>query len=118
MDAFSELLAPDVIVRAPDGWPEPGPFVGREAAMREFAQLRKTWDADHFDLDSDFIDVGGRVAVRFIWRVVGHGPRSNVELTGVWTVRKRTISYLEYFWDHTQALEALGLSEQDAHAES
>jgi hypothetical protein len=31
MDAFRELLSPDVIVRAPDGWPEPGPFVGREA---------------------------------------------------------------------------------------
>jgi len=118
MDAFGELLAPDVIVRAPEGWPEPGPFVGRDAALREFAQLRKTWDDDYFDLVSDFIDVGGRVAVRFIWRVVGHGPGSNVELTGVFTVRKRTINYLEYFWDHAEALEGLGLSEQEAHADA
>ena len=111
MDAWRELLAPDVIVRAPEGWPEPGPFVGREAAMREFVQLRKTWDDDYFDLVSDFIDAGGRVAVRFIWRVKGRGPGSNVELTGVFTVRKGTINFLEYFWDHTEALEALGLSE-------
>jgi len=34
MDAFRELLAPDVISRSPDGWPEPGPYVGREAVMR------------------------------------------------------------------------------------
>ena len=79
--------------------------------MREFVQLRKTWDDDYFDLVSDFIDAGGRVAVRFIWRVKGRGPGSNVELTGVFTVRKGTINFLEYFWDHTEALEALGLSE-------
>jgi ketosteroid isomerase-like protein len=35
MDAFRELYDPDVIVRAPKDWPEPGPFVGREALMRQ-----------------------------------------------------------------------------------
>ena len=34
MDAFRELQDPDVIARAPEGWPEPGPFVGRERLMR------------------------------------------------------------------------------------
>jgi len=33
-------------------------------------------------------------------------------------VRKRTINYLEYFWDHAEALEGLGLSEQEAHADA
>jgi len=31
MDAFRELLDPDASLRMPEGWPEPGPFVGREA---------------------------------------------------------------------------------------
>ena len=61
MDALRELLDPDAIARPPEGWPEPGPFVGREAVMRQFEQLRETWDTDTFELISDFIDVGDRV---------------------------------------------------------
>ena len=34
MDAFGESFDPDVIMRAPEGWPEPGPFVGRDAVSR------------------------------------------------------------------------------------
>lgn len=34
-----------------------------------------------------------------------------MELTGVYTVRKGRIPYIEFFWDHAEALEALGLSE-------
>ena len=46
MDAFRELLDPDMILRNPEGWPEPGPFVGREAVIRQWKQQRETWDAD------------------------------------------------------------------------
>ena len=34
MDAFRELYDPDVIVRTAEGWPESGPYVGRESYMR------------------------------------------------------------------------------------
>ena len=118
MDAFRELYDPDVICGLPEGWPEPGPYVGREAVMRQFEQLRETWDADALEPISDFIDAADRVAreVHLAWR--GHGPEANMEATGVFTVRKGKIVYLEYFWDHAEALEAVGLSEQDAHADS
>ena len=112
MDALRELYDPEVIMRAVEGWPEPGPWFGREAVMRQWKQLRETWDADTFELISDFIDVGDRVAVRFIWHGTGRGPESSIELTGVYTVRKGRIFYLEFFWDHAEALETLGLSEQ------
>jgi uncharacterized protein len=111
MDALREIFDPGIVWRAPEGWPEPGPYIGREAVMRQQEQLRGTWDSDSFQLISDFIDVGDRVAVRYIWRGVGQGPESNIELTGVFTVRKGTISHIEFFWDHAEALEALGLSE-------
>ena len=118
MDALREIHDPDAILRMPEGWPEPGPFLGREAVMRQFEQLRETFDDDAFELISDFIDVGDRVAVRFIWRGAGHGPESNIELTSITTVRKGRVVFIEFFWDHAEALEALGLSEQDAHADS
>ena len=43
---FVSCTTPTSIVRTPEDWPEPGPFVGREAVMRQFEQLRETWDAD------------------------------------------------------------------------
>jgi ketosteroid isomerase-like protein len=116
-DGYREQYDPDVIVRAPEGWPEPGPFVGQESLMRQLKQMRETWDADALEVISA-TDVAGRVVARFIWRSVGHGPESNIELTSLSTVRKGKIVYQEFFWDHAEALEAVGLSEQDAHADS
>jgi ketosteroid isomerase-like protein len=60
---------------------------------------------------SDFIDIGDRVAVRQLWRGVGQGPDSVIEFTGVTTLRKGRVVAVEFFWDHAEALETLGLSE-------
>ena len=111
MDALRKPYDPDVLTRTPEGWPEPGPYVGREATMRWFEQLRDAWDADALELISDFIDAADRVAVRFIWRGAGRGPESNMEFTGVYTVRNGRIVYQEFVWDHQEALETVGLSE-------
>ena len=111
MDAFREQYDPEIIMRPPERWPEPGPFVGRDAVMREWHQTRETWDADTVEPISDFIDAGDRVVVRQVWRGIGQGPESNIETTQVTTVRKGRIVYQEFFWDHAEALEAAGLSE-------
>jgi hypothetical protein len=46
------------------------------------------------------------------------GPELNAGLTVVCTMREGKISVMEYFWDHAEALETLGLSEQDAHPDT
>jgi ketosteroid isomerase-like protein len=79
--------------------------------MRQWHQLRETWDSDTVEPLSDFIDAGDRVVVRQVWRAVGRGPQSNIELTNVITVRKGKIVHQEFFWDHAEALDTLGLSE-------
>jgi uncharacterized protein len=117
MEAVRESLDPDVIWRAPEGWPEPGPYVGREAVVRQLEQLRETWDADALEPIS-IVGPGDRVAVRLVWRGAGRGPESNLEFTAVYTMRKGKVFAIEHFWDHAEALEAAGLSEQDAHADS
>ncbi len=109
-EGLRETYDPDVFMSNPEGWPEPGPFVGREAVMHQFQQIREAWDGDALEPISDFIDAADRVVVRFIWRAEGHGPDSNMELTIVYTVRKGRIVHQEFFWDHTEALETLGLS--------
>jgi ketosteroid isomerase-like protein len=111
MDAVRELYDRDAVVRPPEGWPEPGPFVGREAVMRWLAQLRGAWDADTLELTSDLIAAGDRVAARQVWHGAGRGPEANMEMTIVQTGRDGRIFYVEFFWDHAKALETLGLSE-------
>jgi ketosteroid isomerase-like protein len=111
MDALRECYDPGVIVRPVEDRPEPGPFVGREAVMRQWEQMRATFDADAIELISDFIDSGDRVAVRLIWRGAGQGPELNMEMTNVFTLRKGRIFYFEFFWDHAEALATMGLEE-------
>ncbi|MEA2271536.1 MAG: SnoaL-like polyketide cyclase [Solirubrobacteraceae bacterium] len=112
MGAYAALLDAGVIVRAPANWPEPGPFVGLDAVMRQFRQLRDTFDSDKSEPISDFVTVADRVVVRFAWRTVGgRGPDANMEITVVYTIRKGRVVEIEFVWDHAEVLEALGLGE-------
>src|SRR6478752_9571627 len=111
MDTLRELHDPSVIMHAPKGWPEPGPEVGRDAVMRQFERLRSAWDADWTETIGDFVDAGDRALVRFIWHAAGQVPGTDVEFTQVATVRNGRIVLNEYFWDHAEALKAVGLEE-------
>jgi ketosteroid isomerase-like protein len=113
MDALRERFDPEaIVVRTPQGWPETGPYVGREAVMREIEQWRETFDSYVTELIGDIIEAADRVVVRQVWHGVGQGPESHLESTVVYTLRKGRIFLVEYFWDHTEALEAVGLSAQ------
>ena len=80
-------------------------------------QQREPFDRDTLE-EIEVIDLGDRVVMRQIWRAVGRGPDLNIEVTTVSTLRKGKMILIEFFWDHAEALEAVGLSEQDAHADS
>jgi ketosteroid isomerase-like protein len=117
MDAVRKFYDPDVVARPTKDWPEPGPFFGREAVMQWLEQLRDTWDTLLIETISR-IDAGDRIIERQIPHGTGQGPAYEAEYTTITTIRKGKILYLEFFWDHAEALEAVGLSEQDAHADS
>jgi ketosteroid isomerase-like protein len=117
-DRLRAFYAADVTLRGTKEWPEQGPFLGLEAVMRQFAQMRDAWDADSLEPISEFIEAGDRVVVRLRWRGAGRGPELNVESTNVYTFRNQRIVFQEAFRNHAEALEAVGLSEQDAHADS
>jgi ketosteroid isomerase-like protein len=112
MDAVRQACDPEIIMRGPKGWPEPGPFFGQEAVMRAIEQLRDTFESDWQELNSDLVHVGDRVAVRTVWHGIGHGPELKQESTPVFTVRDGRVFHIEFFWDHAEALETLGLSER------
>ena len=117
MDAVAAQHDPNVIWPPFEGWPEAETLVGREACMNQYERMRAAFDVDTAEPISDFVAAGDRVVVRVNWRGEGQGPDMNLELTRVYTVRKGKIFMVEDFWDHAEALEAVGLSEQDAHAD-
>jgi ketosteroid isomerase-like protein len=111
MDDFRNLHDPDVVImRFIEGWPEPGPVVGRDAVMDYFEDMRP-WADDTVDPISDFIEAGGAVVVRFVWRTKTQGQEVGMEVTGVYTLRNARVSVIEFFRDHAEALDAVGLSE-------
>ena len=44
MDAYREMHDPDVILRPERDWPEPGPYIGREAVMGFYQRIRETFE--------------------------------------------------------------------------
>ena len=119
MDALRESYELHaIVVPRFEGWPEgTEPSVGRDPVLRLYENARQTWDADTMEPIS-LHDAGDRVVVKTLWRGTGHGPDFNMEWTIVFTLRKGKIFLLEQFWDHAVALEAVGLSEQDARTDS
>src|SRR5947208_3524285 len=111
MDALREPYDPDTTVQPVQAWPEPGPYVGRDAVIRQWEKQREAFDANDLDVVGDYIDFGDRVAVRLVWRGVGAGPEADIEVTALVTVRNGMILDTDFFWDHSEALKAVGLEE-------
>jgi ketosteroid isomerase-like protein len=112
IDDFRDLFDPDVaITRFIDEWPEPGPVVGRDAVMAFYEGLRP-WDDTTAEPIGEFLESGDRVAVRIRWRASAQGQEVSMDVTAVYTLRSSRISAVEFFRDHAEALEAVGLSEQ------
>jgi ketosteroid isomerase-like protein len=110
MDRLRGWLDPDIVVRLPEGWPEPGPFVGRDAVMLEWEGAREVWATDRLEPTTEFLDAGDQVVLRFVWRGAGPSvPDSQLEFTAIYTVRDGKLLGQESFWDHGDALEAVGL---------
>ena len=108
MVGVRELYDPDAVMEVAPDWPEPGPFVGRDAVIQHLSGARGAFDSDSVELLSDLVAVSDRVIARVGWRGSGRGPQSEMEWTTVFTIRDGRILKMQYFWDHAEALEAAG----------
>jgi limonene-1,2-epoxide hydrolase len=75
---------------------------------------------EKFELHTEFADLGERV---LSWghihvRARGSGIETDIEIGGVYEFRDGKVVRWEDFGSKDKALEAVGLSEQDAHADS
>jgi ketosteroid isomerase-like protein len=112
MEAVREMLDPDVAIgRELEGWPETGPFVGRDAVMGGWERNREPFGDTATVEPVSIIDAGDRVVARQIAHGVGRGPALHVEYTTVSTLRNGRVFLIDYFWDYAEALKAVGLEE-------
>ena len=121
LDAAFEHLHPDFEydLSAAIG-PYAGIYSGRETVRKMLEDFFSAWEYMHVEPE-EFIEVGDdRVLVPTRGR--GRGKGSGIEIEGrpsaIWTVRDGQLIRGAVFNDRAEALETVGLSEHDAHADS
>jgi ketosteroid isomerase-like protein len=116
---FLELLDPDVVWIPFGAALEGRAYRGHDGVRQWLEGLLTDWE--FFEAyPEDFRDLGDHVLVFGHWRARGRASGVELERAGTWlfdvkggkTVRLRT------YTDRVEALEAVGLSEQDPHADS
>jgi ketosteroid isomerase-like protein len=107
-EALAALYTDDAVLETPPGWPEPGPFVGRDEVMRQWAFMREAWQTDAIELLGECATAGDKVAARMVWRTRGSGPDAEIEMTILFTARNGLAVRQQFFWDHEEALASMG----------
>jgi ketosteroid isomerase-like protein len=122
LDAFLSLVHPDAEWRGPGDL-----FLGIDSLYRGHAGVREWWNAtkepwDYFKSHIErTLEEGDNVVTVVRFEAVGRGSGVKVELpflTNVIGLRGGLIVKFNAYYSLEQALETLGLSEQDAHADS
>jgi uncharacterized protein len=103
----------------PDSNPIAGTYRGPEQVRGFFDELWAAFDEVEVR-PQEFLDLGDRILVFLQMRFKPAESNASLEmrLAHVWTVHDGEIIRCEVFTERHQALEAVGLSEQDAHAGS
>jgi ketosteroid isomerase-like protein len=112
LEGMAALMHPDISGTAARGWPESGPFLGREAALAETKRLLE-WGENRFTDIQVVADERDWVVVAYRWQVRGEGSRIETRFDVVAAVRLKEARIIEWHnrWSRTEALEAAGLSE-------
>jgi len=108
-DAVAANLDPHILLRTDARWPEQRIY-GRDAAI---AWYRELWESGGPDVRiEEIVDLGDRVLVRVCWHMRGlhSGVEGEFRTSEISTFREGRIILGEYFFEHEQALKALGLA--------
>jgi uncharacterized protein len=116
-DAAFRDARPDFELRTPDQNPIAGTYRGREEIRDFFAEM---WAAfEEVDIQPErFLESNGRILVFLLMqlRPIDSEAKIEMRLVHLWTIRDGKPARCEVFLQREEALEAAGLSEQDAHA--
>ena len=120
LDAVDDLLSPEVEFHLAGVFPDLEPaYIGREAVRGFLEQFGDPWEELSIEPEA-LIDLGGtRVLALLHFHARGRdGIEVTLPLAQVWTLRDGRAVRMDAYSDQRKALAAVGLSEQDAHADS
>jgi ketosteroid isomerase-like protein len=113
LDAFTDLFHRDAEVVTDPSWMEPGPFNGRAAIRSWFEGLKESWEGHDEVVLTELFEVGEDVVARLDWKVRGRasGIETVLDATSVNRLKQGKIARQAWYFDHAQALKAVGLGE-------
>ncbi|HKH41443.1 MAG TPA: nuclear transport factor 2 family protein [Solirubrobacterales bacterium] len=113
LEEWAAMFEPEAVVTPPDGWPEPGPFVGREALIRQWERLFADWA--EFRFENFEVAAESDEWVVFTFRMHARGETSGLDADFDFAVASRIRDGLtaesHFRWELDDAIEAAGLSE-------
>jgi ketosteroid isomerase-like protein len=109
-EAFDEIVDPHISLRMDSRWPERRAY-GREAAIDFYREASASGGSD-LRID-DIVDLGDRVLFRLCWHMQGSqsGLAGEQRYSIISTIREGRVILEEFFLDHDDALQAVGLAE-------
>ena len=111
-DALRALYDDDVVIVAPEEWPEAGTFSGWAVVREQFERLKESWEEERIEQD-ELLDLGDRVLALDRWVARGKGSGLEIETHGgnLLTLRGGKIARIEFFLDRSEARRAAGLQD-------
>ena len=113
-----EIVHQDFEYREDPRWPGAGVYRGIDAFREVVSGYFEAFGEMALEAE-EIIDAGECVLVLInFWARGVSGPEAVMHQAGIFTVREGKIASWQVVFDRAEALEAAGLSEQDAHADS
>jgi ketosteroid isomerase-like protein len=112
LDAYIQCYDSEVVVEAPEGWPEGSVSRGLDAWRQQAQRLRDTWDEARVEVE-EIRPVGeDRVVTRIRYVTIGKEPGISFDtpMAAVFFLDGRKIRRAQFFWDIEEALKAADLS--------
>jgi ketosteroid isomerase-like protein len=113
LDAFIDLYDADAELITDPSWVEAGTFEGRVAIRAWYEGLQQSWEERDALVLRELFEVGDKVVARLDWQVRGRtsGIETHRDATSVNTIKRGKIVRQQYYFDHAEALEAVGMRE-------
>jgi ketosteroid isomerase-like protein len=109
-EGLGALIAPDAVMTPFEGWPDPGPFLGREAHIREYKRLADAIRRTEIVSVDDVVGYEDWVVVHF--RSIGEESEGDIpvgEFIAVHRFEAGLFAESHYRFDRDAAFAAAGL---------
>jgi len=113
------LLHPEIEFHTNASVPEAGVYRGREAVIGYHRRVFGQFESVGIEVE-ELLSAGDAVVVTSRQHTVPRGSKGEIvqRVVEVWTVRDGLLAVRKPFSTRAEALEAMGLSEQDAHIDT